>query len=744
MAIPALKHFDYLAEHASELETALGLCNLEKDIDHWRRFGMEYPDGPIVGCRKIIETSLRTLASPLPAERMDLHEVIEYAEDENIITRAMFLKCNEIRRLGNLGAHTMTVKALDAQMSLDLLDDFLRWYAEERRFISPHSSDEDLRADPIFIVKSSDEVSEISKKARIAAALEDDSSIEKKAREAKSKIEVCNDSVMSDLQKMQELVRQAEEIGVSIAASQDEEALAAQAALYGGLERKIASLNAERDAVSAHFDEVSVEIQEILNEHDFIMRLLQGGGQATVDQHNVMVFPKRSGSITNILQIAGGAGTGKTLCLLAKLISEVDNHGQTNLFDNERKKALFVCFNKGLANYVRGILKGYAGLEPNIDVESYDEFVNQLVRERPKKGFEHLADFATSAKYHDSKIIYGNNDDYIKYLKTSQATVAMRHPSRANDYFFNSSDEDEFEWLKDELQWIEARFSSDEEATSLYPNARRTGRGKKHQPGVTVRRIILEVRTEFNKLLTANKRYTIDQATKRLLNVRDLPSYDAIAIDEAQDFSLLSIKLLLRFRNSDKARVFLAGDENQKIYQRDFTWKELDEGLKGHTITLRKNMRNSSAIRHFCNRLVGVNCPHEAATHMVHVVNADDARTVELLRKLANPNLNQTSVLITGSFSDWESRLRAANVPFMRKQAGDILSPGLYLIGNLTGKGLEFDNVVVDYTREIGEDADEERRLRYVHFTRARRRLYIRYQGTPPKLIREYYSDFVS
>ena len=59
------------------------------------------------------------------------------------------------------------------------------------------------------------------------------------------------------------------------------------------------------------------------------------------------------------------------------------------------------------------------------------------------------------------------------------------------------------------------------------------------------------------------------------------------------------------------------------------------------------------------------------------------------------------------------------------------------------GKGLEFDNVVVDYSWEISEDEEEEKRLRYVHFTRARKRLYIRYKGIPPKLLSKYYADFL-
>ena len=746
MGVTTLKHFDYLIDHDAELCAALGRSGLAKDINHWRCEGMEYPDGPLVGCRKIVETALKTLAKPLPDDRMNLKEIIEYAEDEGIIDRIMALKCHEIRNKGNLGAHEMTVKAIDAQMALDLLDDFLRWCAEDLDIIPTHSRYDKLPEDPIFIVKSDDEVAEMTKKARIAAALDDNKSIEKKARDAKSEIATCNDSNMSELQALEKLVKEAERLGISISKSQNKEAQATHRALFDGFEHKVKQLSAERRAASTRFDQVSTEVQEILSEHDFIQKLLRGSSQATVEQHGVMAFPRGSNSVTNILQIAGGAGTGKTLCLLAKLISEVDDHGQGSLFGNQGKKALFVCFNKGLANYVREIMASYEDheLKQRIEVESYDEFINQLVRKNPKRGYEHLAKYAKDSRYMNERIIYNTNESYIELLKTAQATVAKRHPKRSGDYYFKSSDEEEFNWLKDEIQWIDARFPSDEEAIASYPKADRIGRGTKHRPSEQIRQIILDIWSEFNSLLKTNGYYTIDQATKRLLNSSSLPSYDAIAIDEVQDFSLLSIRLILRFRRNEKSRVFLSGDENQKIYQRDFTWKELDEGLKGHTITLRKNMRNYPVIQSFGDRLIGINHPYVEERGIVHVVNANDARTVDLLRKLADPKLHQTTALITDDRFGWESALKSAGIPYAKKAPGDILYPGLYILGNLMGKGLEFDNVVVDYTHEISEDKEEEKRLRYVHFTRARRRLYVRYQGAPPKLLSEYYGDYLN
>ena len=380
-----------------------------------------------------------------------------------------------------------------------------------------------------------------------------------------------------------------------------------------------------------------------------------------------------------------------------------------------------------------------------IEVTHYDEYVNQLMRQKPKPGYEHLTGYAQDVKYpgFEYRIIYGHNEDYVQMLKAAQTMVASRHPDRAKDYYLNPSDEDEFEWLNEEIRWIEARFASDADAERDYPKARRIGRGTKHLPSEAVRRVILEVRAEFNTLLNGEKRYTIDQATKLLLGSDNLPSYDAIAIDEVQDLSLRSIQLLLKLRKGDGAKVFLAGDENQKIYQRDFTWKELDDGLRGLTITLHSNMRNTSAIRCFSNRLLGIECPHDVASNMVHVENADNGRIVELMRRLSG--LRQTTALISWRARDWRNDLVHAGVRVVRSNPSDpgFDKPGVYVIGEKDGKGLEFDNVVVDYSHGVGGDEAEERRIRYVHFTRARKRLYIRYQGTPPELLTKYYPDFL-
>ena len=123
------------------------------------------------------------------------------------------------------------------------------------------------------------------------------------------------------------------------------------------------------------------------------------------------------------------------------------------------------------------------------------------------------------------------------------------------------------------------------------------------------------------------------------------------------------------------------------------------------------------------------------------VQDADEERVVELLRKLSASGRSETIVRISGRRS-WYGLLWDAGVIYWDARSERYCEPGLYLITEWMGEGLEFDNVVVDYVDSVSEDEEEEKRLCYVHFTRARKRLYIRYRGTPPQFLSQYYAVF--
>jgi uncharacterized coiled-coil DUF342 family protein len=187
-----------------------------------------------------------------------------------------------------------------------------------------------------------EEAATMSRKAKLASTLSNDKEIEKKAQKVRREAVAYNESSKSSLKEMAELLLRAQEIGASVGADQKDEAKRLTESLLAQCDANFEALKAERKPINKGVDEVNAEIEEVLSEHDFVKKLLKGDKKATIRQLDVMAFPRGSNAVTNILQIAGNAGTGKTLCLLAKIINEVNDDGQQSLFDERQKNALFI------------------------------------------------------------------------------------------------------------------------------------------------------------------------------------------------------------------------------------------------------------------------------------------------------------------------------------------------------------------------------------------------------------------
>ena len=76
-------------------------------------------------------------------------------------------------------------------------------------------------------------------------------------------------------------------------------------------------------------------------------------------------------------------------------------------------------------------------------------------------------------------------------------------------------------------------------------------------------------------------------------------------------------------------------------------------------------------------------------------------------------------------------------------KVGQITEPGLYIIPEFKTKGLEFDHVVIADAGDQGRELELEEKLRYVHFTRARKSLFVFYRHSPSDLLKRYYPDFL-
>ena len=315
-------------------------------------------------------------------------------------------------------------------------------------------------------------------------------------------------------------------------------------------------------------------------------------------------------------------------------------------------------------------------------------------------------------------------------------------------------------WLSDEIEWLEGRYRSIEDGETLYPGAERVGRGgsgRNPRKNSVERMHVIEVWKAFCWVLKNRQLYTFQQIVTMLLRSSSLPTYDIIAIDEAQDLNILHIELFKRFM-ADGGRLLIAGDEGQRLYTKDFTWKEVDSRIRSTTLPLSVNMRNPAAIRSFANLLdsdlpaVSEVVPN--AENVAQVRRESKEGTVKYVKELAGRE-GETTVIVTADVGAWESLLRDAGVftetskdysasgETIRMRSGGV-RPGVYCFTQFKAKGLEFDNVIVDYSDE-GDMRDErrERRIRYMQFTRARKTLLVRYEGEAPRLLKKYYPDYL-
>lgn len=102
-------------------------------------------------------------------------------------------------------------------------------------------------------------------------------------------------------------------------------------------------------------------------------------------------------------------------------------------------------------------------------------------------------------------------------------------------------------------------------------------------------------------------------------------AYQAILVDEGQDFADSWYRLLLRALDPEANRLFIALDSSQNIYRRRIAWRALGIQIVGHTRVLKRNYRNTRPIL-------------TAAYAIVHELDAAEADPADLVSSLVVPD----------------------------------------------------------------------------------------------------------
>jgi superfamily I DNA/RNA helicase len=152
-------------------------------------------------------------------------------------------------------------------------------------------------------------------------------------------------------------------------------------------------------------------------------------------------------------------------------------------------------------------------------------------------------------------------------------------------------------YVEDEIKWIKETDISNRES---YLTVERKGRGGDRRLSRNMREQLYEVLLGYQTFL--DEQGFVDWANVPHLVLDGLksgeissPNYDAILIDESQDFAPVWIKLVTRLLNPDHGVFFLADDPAQSIY-RFYSWKEKGVHVVGRTRWLKVPYRNTYEI----------------------------------------------------------------------------------------------------------------------------------------------------
>ncbi|WP_299029873.1 UvrD-helicase domain-containing protein [uncultured Thermanaerothrix sp.] len=305
--------------------------------------------------------------------------------------------------------------------------------------------------------------------------------------------------------------------------------------------------------------------------------------------------------------------------------------------------------------------------------------------------------------------------------------------------------------VKNEINWLR-----DMGITQLedYLKIERHGIGTAQRLNQDQRRRLFALYEDYRRFLREKGWLDYEELALQVLEqlehgqLPDAPRFDAILVDEAQDWAPVWIRVITHLLKPE-GMLFLTDDPSQSIY-RYFSWKEKGIHVVGRTRWLRVPYRNTWEI-------------YQAAYQII----ADAPEIQQQLLEQGEPVLPEIS----------KSQMRhgprpllrrfatlAAEVDFLREQIEVLRREGLrdeqiaVLVRNrsdvqtfseaLRGfgglvdtlhrlKGLEMEAVFIPSVQKTfakGEDDPDERRLIYMGMTRARSKLFLSCSGRLPRI----------
>jgi len=279
------------------------------------------------------------------------------------------------------------------------------------------------------------------------------------------------------------------------------------------------------------------------------------------------------------------------------------------------------------------------------------------------------------------------------------------------------------QFVKDEATYVTGRFLPSDR--SQYLTVRREGRG------ITPRMDRSQREALFASVIEP---YEADKRARGLRDWDDIatavalgpavPTYHVLLVDEAQDFSANQIRAISQYLHDDHSATYVI-DAAQRIYPREFTWREAGIGVR-RSYRLARNYRNTRQIAAFARPLLeGIEIADDGtlpdldscrrAGPLPRVVEGRFTKQVDdliaTIRSLpAEESIAVLHALGGGWFSDVEARLKHARIPYVDLSRLREWPKGPEQVGLSTmhsAKGLEFDHVyVIGLNEEVAPVGD--------------------------------------
>lgn len=440
------------------------------------------------------------------------------------------------------------------------------------------------------------------------------------------------------------------------------------------------------------------------NPYDTEFGLFTSGGQEKeedIPEENLKIVS------SSCKLVRGLMGSGKTLVLRAR--------ARRLAGANPDWKILVLSFNKDLARDTRKVLAGHT----NIESTNIHALISSVLK--------------VMNKYEWREVI--SQENWIKHEVDKFPIIK----------------EFGVDFIKEEISWIQDVMLR---SRSQYLQVKRVGRGSIKTLNQEKREQIYDVLEKLNTFLDKQHQFTFETMVLHFLDKLEkneivFPQYDAILIDEAQDFAPSWIKVVNHLLK-EGGSLFLADDPSQSIF-RYFTWAQKGVDVVGRTRWLRKPYRSTKQIFEAARAIIKDDPVTQERLKKEGDYEEPDLEN-EFLRQGNKPllkrlsNLQEEIIFVDFQINYLRQKYKVPfdkvalvhNVPYeLSKYKRDLAKYGITFHTCRTIKGLEFEAVIFcgleGFFKNGVDDQGEvshQKSLIYTTMGRAKNHLFMTYRNT--------------